>query len=55
MNRIEIESKLNTDRSWLLETLSGMSADELNAPRTPSEHDANKTWSYADHFIHTPR
>lgn len=53
MNRIEIESKLNTDRSWLLETLSTMSSEELNAARTPSEHDANKTWSYADHFIHT--
>ena len=53
MNRIEIEVKLNKDRSWLLETLSAMSLDELNQPRTPSEHDANKTWSYADHFIHT--
>lgn len=53
MNRIEIESKLNTDRTWLLQTLSSMSPGELNAPRTPSEHDASKTWSYADHFIHT--
>lgn len=53
MNRIEIETKLNTDRAWLLETLSAMSPEELNAPRTPSEHDAAKTWSFADHFIHT--
>ena len=53
MNRIEIEVKLNTDRSWLLETLSGMTEAERAAPRTPSEHDANKTWSFADHFIHT--
>lgn len=53
MNRIEIEAKLNTDRSWLLETLSEMSPEELAAPRTPSEHDATKTWSFADHFIHT--
>ena len=48
MNRIEIEAKLNTDRAWLLEALSAMSPEELNAPRTPSEHDASKTWSYAN-------
>ena len=53
MNRIEIEVKLNKDRAWLLETLSAMSPAELNAPRTPSEHDPSKTWSFADHFIHT--
>jgi len=53
MNRIEIETKLNTDRAWLLERLSQMTEEELYAPRTPSEHDPEKTWSYADHFIHT--
>ncbi|MEX2080218.1 MAG: DinB family protein [Dehalococcoidia bacterium] len=53
MNRIEIEIKLNRDRAWLLETLSGMTAEELSAPRTPSEHDPAETWSFADHFIHT--
>jgi len=53
MNRIEIETKLNKDRAWLLETLSAMTAEELNAPRTPSEHDPEKTWSFADHFVHT--
>ncbi len=53
LNRIEIETKLNTDRAWLLETLSAMSPEELYAPRTPSEHDPAKNWSYADHFIHT--
>jgi hypothetical protein len=53
MDRIEIEIILNRDRAWLLETLSGMSAEELNAPRTSSEHDPAKTWSFADHFIHT--
>jgi hypothetical protein len=53
MNRIEIEAKLNRDRAWLLDALSQMTQEELNAPRTPSEHDPNKTWSYADHFIHT--
>ena len=53
MNRIEIEVKLNRDRAWLLETLSVMSEEELNRPRTPSEHDPEKTWSFADHFVHT--
>lgn len=53
MNRIQIESKLNTDRTWLLETLASMSHEELYAPRTPSENDPSKTWSYADHFVHT--
>ena len=53
MNRIEIEVKLNKDRAWLLETLSQMSEEELTRPRTPSEHDPDKTWSYADHFVHT--
>jgi DinB superfamily len=53
MDRIEIEIKLNRDRSWLLERLSEMDADELSAPRTFSEHDDESRWSYADHFIHT--
>jgi hypothetical protein len=53
VNRIEIEAKLNKDRAWLLDALSTMTPEELAAPRTPSEHDPSKTWSYADHFIHT--
>jgi len=53
MNRIDIEIKLNRDRAWLLETLSAMPPEELYAPRTRSEHDPGKWWSYADHFIHT--
>lgn len=53
MNRIEIEIQLNRDRAWLLETLSGMSEEELHRGVTASEHDPNLTWSFADHFIHT--
>jgi hypothetical protein len=30
-----------------------MSEEDLTAPRTPSEHDPSKTWSYLDHFVHT--
>ena len=53
MNRMEIEIKLNRDRAWLVETLSQMNDEELYAPRTVSEHDPTKTWSFADHFVHT--
>jgi hypothetical protein len=53
MDRVEIEIRLNRDRAWLLERLSRMSAEEMRAPRTVSEHDPQSTWSYADHFIHT--
>ncbi len=53
VNRIEIEIKLNRDRAWLLETLSEMDDDAMDAPRTVSEHDPDKTWSFADHFVHT--
>ena len=53
MNRIDIEIRLNRDRAWLLETLSAMPPEEFYAPRTRSEHDPGKWWSYADHFIHT--
>lgn len=53
MDRIEIEIKLNRDRSWLLERLAQMDEGELRAPRTFSEHDEQSRWSYADHFIHT--
>ena len=53
MDRIEIEIKLNRDRAWLLERLGAMSEDELTAPRTFSEHDAESRWSFADHFVHT--
>jgi hypothetical protein len=53
MDRIEIETKLNTNRAHVLQTLSVKSPEELAAPRTRSEHDPSKTWSYADHFIHT--
>jgi hypothetical protein len=53
MDRIEIEIKLNRDRAWLLERLGSMSAEELAAPRTFSEHDPDSRWSFADHFVHT--
>jgi hypothetical protein len=53
VDRIEIEVKLNKDRARMLEALSVMSEEDLLAPRTRSEHDPSKTWSWSDHFIHT--
>ncbi len=53
MNRIDIEINLSRDRAWLLETLAAMPPEALHAPRTRSEHDPGKWWSFADHFIHT--
>lgn len=53
MKRLEIESRLNRERAQVLDALAAMPAGDLYAPRTPSEHDPGKTWSFADHFIHT--
>ena len=53
MHRIEIETTLNEGRATVLKALSEMSVEDLNRPRTASDHDPEKTWSYADHFIHT--
>jgi hypothetical protein len=53
MNRIEIEIELHRGRADALEWVASLSDDELRAPRTRSEHDADSWWSHADHFIHT--
>lgn len=52
MNRIEIETKLNTDRAWLLETYAKLSLEDLARGATPSEHDAANMWSALDHLAH---
>lgn len=52
MDRIEIEIKLNKDRAWLLDTYASLSADELTAGVTPSEHDPSSMWSAKDHLAH---
>jgi hypothetical protein len=52
MNRIELETKLNGDRAWLLETYIAMSPEELTRPATPSEHDPAASWSAKDHLAH---
>ncbi len=52
MNRIELETKLNRDRAWLLETYAGLSVEDLERGVTASEHDASSLWSAKDHLVH---
>jgi hypothetical protein len=52
MNRWDIEKKLNDDRTWLLETYSHLSDDQLFGDLTPSEHDPSNFWSALDHLAH---
>jgi hypothetical protein len=52
MNRIEIETKLNRDRAWLLEAFAAMQPDDLRRGVTRSEHDPAIMWSPADHLVH---
>lgn len=52
MRRIDIETKLNRDRAWLLDTYAKLSDEQLNAGLTPSEHDPANLWSALDHLAH---
>lgn len=52
MNRIELETKLNTDRNWLLAVYAAMPEEQLLAPATPSEHDPAVMWTAKDHLAH---
>lgn len=52
MDRIEIESKLNRDRAWLLDAYAKLSPDDLARGASPSEHDPASLWSARDHLVH---
>lgn len=52
MTRIEVETKLNEGRSWLLATMAELTDEQLHRPLTPSEHDPENLWSPLDHFAH---
>lgn len=52
MNRVEIETKLNEGRNWLLAKYEALSDDQLRRPRTTSQHDPENQWSALDHFAH---
>jgi len=52
MKRIEIETKLNENRVWILGQFEALSPDQLSQPLTPSEHDPDNYWTALDHFAH---
>jgi hypothetical protein len=52
VRRVEIESRLNETRNWLLATYEGLTEQQLKAPLTESQHDAHEYWSALDHFAH---
>jgi hypothetical protein len=52
MNRVELESKLNEGRNWLLAKYEGLSAEQLRRPLTESQHDPENRWTALDHLAH---
>ena len=52
VKRIELETKLNEGRNWLLNIYAGLSDEQLRRPVTPSEHDSANTWTPLDHLAH---
>jgi len=52
VKRIEIESKLNESRNWLLATYPSLTDEQLRRPVTTSEHNTDNRWSALDHFAH---
>jgi hypothetical protein len=52
VNRIEIETKLNEGRNWLLAKFGALSDEQLLRPLTKSEHDPENRWSALDHLAH---
>lgn len=52
MDRTEIESQLNRDRAWLIETYAMLPEDHLTTGVTASEHDPATLWSAKDHLAH---
>jgi DinB superfamily len=52
MNRVEIETKLNEGRIWLLAKYESLSDEQLRRPLTTSEHNPENRWSALDHLAH---
>lgn len=52
MRRIDIETKLNRDRAWLLDAYTRLNEEQRHAGLTPSEHDPSNLWSALDHLAH---
>jgi hypothetical protein len=52
MKRIEIETKLNEGRIWILAMFADLTEEQLHRPFTSSQHDPDNYWSALDHFAH---
>lgn len=52
VKRIEIESKLNESRNWILAEYTKLSDEQLHRPLTESEHDPHNVWNALDHLGH---
>jgi hypothetical protein len=52
MNRVEIETRLNEGRNWLLAKFEGLSGEQLHRPLTRSQHDPENRWTPLDHLAH---
>jgi len=52
VKRIEIESKLNESRNWLMATYASLTDEQLHRPVTTSEHESGNHWCALDHFAH---
>jgi hypothetical protein len=52
MDRVELETKLNEGRNWLLAKYQSLSEEQLRRPLTKSEHNPDNQWTALDHFAH---
>lgn len=52
MNRTEIETKLNNDRVWMLETWGALSPENLTRDLKASRNDSGFMWNAQDHLVH---
>jgi DinB family protein len=52
MNRVELETKLNEGRNWLLAKYEVLSEEQLRRPLTESQHDPDNRWNALDHLAH---
>jgi|HubBroStandDraft_6_1064221.scaffolds.fasta_scaffold471014_1 hypothetical protein len=52
MNRLEIEAKLNRNRTTMLEVCAALGPEDVGRGLTPSRHDSAVLWSAKDHLVH---
>jgi hypothetical protein len=52
MDRVELETKLNEGRNWILAKYGALSEEQLNQPLTESQHDPDNHWTALDHLAH---